>query len=358
MQTTTEDPNEPHVVNYVPDEICVVVSATGIDDEASFYEHVRTRLNRQIAGLLRANSQAGDDDDDDVKEPFEADLAPTLLAQRFANHRAVLQPLRRTGGRGSKSERPEHNGGTSAGLAVREPDFTPWSVFRRQASTTHHLYFRLGRDPRQTFARLDLEQQRTGLQSVRELTLLLNRFALSAQQEPFGNRTWSIKAVSPNWLTVAFQAGCGCPAGLPVPVTSKTHRWRFRFRGALGKALEAPVRGEVVVAVLDTCPQQTSVDNAAPQFPGNALLTSVHRDVQMNTPPVNLAGQHLTGYLPRLQWDMRSGPVHDHPDHFTLADHGLFVTGIVYDVLQGGGQVRLMRVLNDQGIGDVFAITR
>jgi hypothetical protein len=343
MYTTSVDPNEPHIVNYVPDEICVVVSAPEIDDAAAFYEHVRVQLNRQIAAILKVS-------DPNPKDPFEADLAPTVLAARFAGDRAVLQPLQRARRRRAKSDDEE------------PPELTPWTVFRRHATgaSTRHLYFRLGRDPKLAVDRLDLEQLRIRLQSVRELTLLLNRFASSTQPEPFGIQMWTIKVVSPNWLTVALQDPCSCPAGLPVPVDSKRHRWRFRFRGDLAEALEEEVRRDVVVAVLDTCPEQTAVNTAAAKFPGNGLLGAIRASVPMDSPSViskTAVAQPVAGCLPRLQWDMQSGPVHDHPDQFTLGDHGLFVTGIVYDVLQGGGRVHLIRVLNDFGIGDLFAIT-
>jgi hypothetical protein len=54
---------------------------------------------------------------------------------------------------------------------------------------------------------------------------------------------------------------------------------------------------------------------------------------------------------------MLSGPAHDHPEHFAMPDHGLFATGIVYDILQGKSHVHLIRVLNDFGIGDLFALS-
>jgi hypothetical protein len=344
MHTTSDDPNEQHVVNYVPDEISVVVSATGIDDGAAFYKHVRTQLNRQIAALLKTSTP-------DARDPFEADLAPTVLARRFANDRAVLQPLQRPRGRAPRSD-----------TYTPAPELAPRAAFPRRASgaSTRHLYFRLGRDARVPLAKQDLEQQQIGLQSVRELTLLLNRFAPSAEQVPFANQAWTIKAVAPNWLTVGFQFACGCPAGVPLPVDGKKRAWPFRFRGDLARALQEPVVGEVVVAVLDTCPTQAAVDKAAARFPSHGLLNAVHTNVPMDSPaliPPPALGQHLAGCLPRLQWDMQSGPVHDHPDQFTMADHGLFVTGVVHDVLQGGGRVRLIRVLNDHGIGDLFAIT-
>jgi hypothetical protein len=101
------------------------------------------------------------------------------------------------------------------------------------------------------------------------------------------------------------------------------------------------------------------LDAAAARFPRNTLLNQVHSDVRMDSPsccPPGFAA-HLADCLPRLQWDMQSGPAHDHPDQFAMADHGLFVTGIVHDVLAGRGRVHLIRVLNDFGVGDIFSIT-
>jgi hypothetical protein len=40
-----------------------------------------------------------------------------------------------------------------------------------------------------------------------------------------------------------------------------------------------------------------------------------------------------------------------------MADHGLFVTGIVVDIVPDAIRVHLIRVLNDYGIGDLLAIT-
>jgi subtilisin family serine protease len=43
---------------------------------------------------------------------------------------------------------------------------------------------------------------------------------------------------------------------------------------------------------------------------------------------------------------------------FAMADHGLFVAGIVHDIVGGdGAEIRLIRVLNDHGVGDLLAIS-
>jgi hypothetical protein len=340
MPGTYEDPNEQDVVNYVPDEISVVVVASDVDDtEASrFYEHVRSRLNRHIVTLLKQS-------EGEPESSFERDFAPVVLRERFLGDRAVLQPLRRTSRRQAKDD------------AEDARPLTPSVRFARRAGgVSHHMYFQLGRGNR----RLDTDHLRPGLQSVRELTLLLNRFALSAPTEPFGSVQWSIEVVAPNWLTVAYPFACGSPAGLPVAADPMTRGGSFRFRGALAQALKEPVQGDVIVAVLDTCPLQTEVDKAAARFSANDLLGAVQRDVKMNTPalvPTAAYGAHLAGCLPRLQWDVLSGQMHDHPDEFQMADHGLFVAGVVHQIMQRVGRVHLIRVLNDFGIGDLFAIS-
>src|SRR5438067_487433 len=340
MRATYDDPNEDQVVNYVPDEISVVVLARNVDDAEvpRFYEHVRSRLNRQIATLLKQT-------DGKRESPFERDFDPVVLRERFGGDGALLQPLRRP-----SRERD----------ADDVPPLTPTVSFSRgSARTSHHMYFQLGGGDRR-LDQLDLERLRQGLQSVRELTLLLNRFVLSSSQEPFGKVTWSITVAAPNWLTAAYPFACGSPGGLPVAVATTTSGGPLRFRGALGQALNEPPAGDVIVAVLDTCPSQAGVDKAATSFSTNALLGAVQRDGKVNAPgmvPAAAFGPHLAGCLPRLQWDVRSGPVHDRPHEFAMADHGLFVAGVVHQIMEGCGRVHLVRVLNDFGIGDVFAIS-
>ena len=364
MPATQADPNELDVVNFVPDEVCVLVSVNAIEDGAAFYEHVRTRLNRQIVALLAVTRRTLTRRRMPRRTRCLADLTPTVLRQRFANDRAPLQPLQRAGVAREGPDGADHQEHDGDDSRESEPArLVPWAVFRRASgTTTRHLYFRLGRD-RARLDQMDLERRRLALASVHELCLLLNRSALSTTQEPFLGQAWSIKAAAPNWLTFAAQMACGCPAGLPValPRSRSRARTHFTFRGPLAKALDAPPRGDVVVAVLDTCPRQVTVDKAANRFANNPLLNSVQRDVRMNAPallPTPVTGQHLGRCLPRLQWDMQSGPAHDNPDEFQMADHGLFVTGVVYDVLSGRGRVHLIRVLDEFGIGDLFAITQ
>ena len=74
MHTTTADPNEQHVVNFVPDEVCVVTATNRIDDVSAFYERVRTQLNQQITALLQASASG---DRPDTTGPLGPDLRGT-----------------------------------------------------------------------------------------------------------------------------------------------------------------------------------------------------------------------------------------------------------------------------------------
>lgn len=350
------DPFDAEVVNYVPDEVCAVVATppnVEVPDAAGLYAHVRTELNRLIVRLVRSGEPSPRPPDD----PLAADLLPEVLRRRFGNNRAPLQPLRRSGRAPNGRDASVERGAAEQGPAP----LLPWVPLQhaRSGRRTQHMYFSLGTD-RVRLNRMDPERRRLGLQSVRELVLLLNRTAPGTVFEPFGGVRWSIVAVAPNWLTLAFPFGCGCPGGVPLPAGPERHRWHFHFRGRLAQALQRPARGKVTLAVLDACPSQADVDRAAAAYPGNPLLVEVHQRVRMDDPslvPAAVLGSHLAGCLPRWQWDMRSGPVQTNPDHFAMADHGLFVAGVVVDVLPPETPVHLVRVLNDHGVGDLFAIT-
>ena len=93
MQSTSDplDVTEQHVLNYVPDEICVVVASRDVDNPAAYYEQIRARLNSEIVELLKDPVSI----DQPLPGPLGPDLTPVVLRKRFAGAPAVLQPLRR-----------------------------------------------------------------------------------------------------------------------------------------------------------------------------------------------------------------------------------------------------------------------
>ncbi len=345
MDQPTPDANEREVVNFLPDEVCVVVAAEGVADGAAFYEHVRTRLNSRIVQLIR-QYQPPTRGKQTTASPFELDLTPRRLAQRFAQNEAPLQPLARPGG---QPRAPQRTYGDHAGPR----DLPPFLVLRREppAATSWHLYYQLGSD-RISLDSKFLAQRRERMDCIRELTLLLNVHLRGVQVDRFRRRPWTVVATTPNWLTAASPFSCGSPAGLPIATSPKTAPV-FSFPDqSLATALNAPQRGKVIVAVLDTCPQQDQVDKAAARFPGNPLLQEVQQTVRMNRPALVPDGAFavLEQCQPRLQWDMTNAP------HLNVADHGLFAAGIVRGIVPRGTPVFLIRVLNDFGIGDSLSI--
>ena len=354
MNERTQGVNEQEVVNFVPDEVCVVVTVDGVDDGAAFYEHVRGGLNTRLAALLSEASR------DKPTQPLALDLYPQVLLGRFGPESPLLQPVRRPGV-GIKAS-PPYSSSRSQRATRAEPEaqaLPPWIALRRDTPgrTTWQLVYQLGAERIGMNSRY-LQERRVRLESVRELSLLLNVRLAGAMVDRFRGRSWTVKSVAPNWLTAAAPFSCGSPAGLPLPakparppeVTFPDPRLQALFRRR--------ARGKVIVAVLDTCPEQSVVDDAANRFGGNPLLRAVQSSVRMNEPPLvpETYFGHLSDCLPRVQWDMSSGPAHDHPDHFRMADHGLFALGLVYDVVDNGAQLHLIRVLNEFGIGDTLAI--
>jgi hypothetical protein len=356
MDQSSTDANEREVVNYVPDEVCIVVAIDGTTDGAALYEHVRNRLNQRLVELLRsyqapsrAKRQAAA-----PGNPLALDLTPQRLSARFRQDEAPLQPLKRNGVRpkGPSPLPPD-------GRAPRE--VPPWIALRRERGTTWHLYYQVGRD-RVGLDSTSLAQRGERMDCIRELVLLLNGRLPGAPIDRFRKQSWSVTAASPNWLTAALPFSCGSPAGLPISAapSGTNYRGTLSFPDeALVAALKKPRRGEVIVAVLDTCPDQKLVRKRSAALP-NDFLKEVVANVPMNKPalvPDLYFSNYLSDCLPRLQWNMLAGPVEQHPDRFQMADHGLFALGLIYELMPPRSKLHLIRVLNDFGIGDLLAIT-
>jgi hypothetical protein len=348
MNQRTQDRNEREVVNFVPDEVCMVVRVDNVEDGAALYAHVRDRVNARVAELLRLAEK------DRPVQPLAQDLFPRVLARRFgANATSILQPLRRPGIAAPRSAKAPTRASSTA------PAVTPWLPLRRERSgaSTWHLTYQLGRDRLSLDSRY-LEQRRLALESVRELTLLLNQRLPGETIAQFRNQPWSVSSVAPNWLTAAAPFSCGSPAGVPIPARPKTPPHVDFPDPRLQSALRRRRRGDVVIAVLDTCPTQQAVDDAASAFQSNTLLRDVRDAVTMNEPALIPDGyfDHLLPCLPRVQWDMHSGPAQQHPESFQIPDHGLFATGLIRDIVGKQFELHLVRVLNEYGIGDSLAI--
>lgn len=234
---------------------------------------------------------------------------------------------------------------------------------------------------------------------VRELVNLVNRRfgERLTGRDPKGR--WQLLAATPNWLTNTAEdpQGGGSPGTPPEPVEdeegerrSGPRNWMFRFEDepkTLGAGLKSLVAAEralaaaapshasnVVVAVLDTCPNAEAVRThaatqgyagtaAAPNL-WNRVLEGDNR-VRMDDAPVLPpdAFDHLLTVVPdwRGVLDLWPDTLTDaerkahRMERYGIADHGLFVAGIIRDIAPRA-QVHLIRVLDDTGVGDLQTI--
>lgn len=153
-------------------------------------------------------------------------------------------------------------------------------------------------------------------------------------------------SVTPNWaITTAGSAFVqGGPGGLPAVDEACGHGWHFEFPTLppTGAFLKAPAGATVVV--LDTSPSLNSLSTAEKQFPGNTLLGDV---VAQLTAPGHW--HNTLGPAPALPLARQRpcGSSTSYPPYL-MADHGLFVAGIVCDIAPTCS-LRIIRVLNSWG---------
>lgn len=334
------------VVNYVPNELCLVVEspAPGSDDaRIVLYEDVLRVLNERIRQRLPATKWRDDD-------PFELDLAPRLLQQQLdAKVLPVLAGLRRA---------LAHGNGRDPALDA-SIHFPP---VKGDGPTTSLLFYQFG-DP---VAPDNPEALIIQLQIIRELVLWFNRHGLRAADED--QRPWRLLAATPNWLSVAAQHSCGSPGGRPQPVPpEKAGHWEFKFgqegQESAAQELVQQVRdaealeAEVIVAVLDTRPARALFERQADKFPkeSNWLYHETLGRLQWAADWSNglQVFGHVADYLPG--WLVQPAGQNHAP--YLVPDHGLFAAGIVCDIARKAG-VHLVRVLSDYGIGDLWALSR
>jgi hypothetical protein len=397
---------EPTFANHVPGEVCLVVWDPAFDQRHftggrtldgygdALYQNVLAFMNRIIS-----STRLPVPNDQEVKAsqvarvdrmgrtPLERDLTPTADFQTYfglgREDRPVLRPL------------------TDSRARAR-----PWMLLPREQGATTLCFFAIGpaelhpTDPKELTSpearrnrALPIHQTR-----VREFVKLLN-WKMLPQTELPGLGGLSITAATPNWLTVPTHSH-GSPGTLPQRVTpveqkhlgsGEVGRFTFRFvegrlyrklarqngRGdveelrrlltqqdldTLVERLRLPAAEpgnvpNVVVAVLDTSPTREQVRQRADLCPDNALLNEVADEVDTPGSEVQIepnrlpasAFLHLAGFRPNLKEHLSSSVA------APVADHGLFVAGIIHDIAPRA-KVRLIRVLDDNGVGDLVAL--
>ncbi|MHB8644505.1 MAG: S8 family serine peptidase [Thermomicrobiales bacterium] len=340
---------------FVPDEICIVIDVAAPLDDMS---------RKQLYGWNAT--------DDSVRRAVNVFLGGDLLI-----------PLER---RGDRNAIYLDNGrGTFPDLDAK--------------STRGHLYYRLALDPEQPME--------ARMMAVRETVMRINfEFGVLAPtaRTPPGV---TIRAAMPNWLAVGSgYEDDGGPAAPPEPVAppaggGPTPNWRFRFSRSAADDPDGIARGSdalqalvdaaranasndhdsiVIVAVLDTKPADTAVDNAAVRFGDNFLLQQItgrkHPDgtpngtrsgkVNLRAPffPTPAQFAHLRTILPvwldRLdEWyTALTAAALDalRAKRYAMPDHGLFSSGIIKDIAPDA-QIHLIQAMDDAGVTDMLELT-
>ena len=153
-------------------------------------------------------------------------------------------------------------------------------------------------------------------------------------------------SVTPNWAIAAagsafIEGGPGSPPAVDIACGKGWH-FDFPTLPPASHFLTAGVKATVVV--LDTAPSLTNLRNAAKRFPGNALLGEVVTQAGKPGHWHNALGPQPT--VPKAQQRPCGASTPYAP--YMMADHGLFVAGIVHDIAPTCN-LMLVRVLNQWG---------
>ena len=185
---------------------------------------------------------------------------------------------------------------------------------------------------------------------------------LQAHLEELAQAGLNVVSAMPNWLvTVAPQLHCdGGPAVPPRPAPqldlaaadSLPVGWHISFLDT-GLPFDPESAEDVLIAVLDTAQHPDRVINAAmrPEFRRNRLLQRLAEDLRNETGFLEIEYDRYP-----IISDVSTGhDLYSQPAYYKMADHGVFVTGLIRDVAPGA-QIRLIRILNDYGGGDLYNI--
>jgi hypothetical protein len=334
----------PIFTSHVPGEICCVCTLTKPLDGKTVYAAVGTWFNRLFRKLL---AEAGPPN----VGPLAADAYPKGLRHRYGSATDLLRPIRPTAGGPDpwfELERPR---------IQRTRELEPWrSLIRSDARAIGMYRFEFGD---RVFG---LPEHRD---DVRELVNLANRSLVGNAKYGSPIDGCTLEAVSPNWLnSVLGNGGGGCPGAKPEPTGPGEYLFEFA-NGAVKELLGGSHDDSVTIVVLDTSPSHDEVKQAAGRYRDNRLFRDVvgpdlgtrlrvpHDGAAIVADDPSLSSAELNARLDRYvpAWYEQLKVRQD----FDIRDHGLFVAGIVCDLARHA-DVRLVRVLNDWGVGDLMSI--
>ena len=185
---------------------------------------------------------------------------------------------------------------------------------------------------------------------------------LQAQLERLAQAGLHVLSAMPNWLITAAPIlyGDGGPALPPRPapaldlpaVGNAPIGWRVSFLDQ-GTPLDPNGAQGVLVAVLDTAHHPDRLQRVAnrPELRRNWLLQRLAYNLQSANGSFEIEYDRYP-----VSSDVRTGRDAQYESrYYNMSDHGLFVAGLVRDIAPRA-RIRLIRVLNDFGGGDLYAL--
>ena len=185
---------------------------------------------------------------------------------------------------------------------------------------------------------------------------------LQAHFEELAQAGLNVVSAMPNWLVTAATHlhSDGGPAVPPRPAPqvdlaaadSLPVGWHISF-GDTGLPFDPRGAEDVLIAVLDTAQHPDRLMNAAmrPEFTRNRLLQRLAEDLRNETGSLEIEYDRYP-----IISDVSTGhDLYSQAAYYKMPDHGIFVTGVIRDVAPGA-HIRLIRILNDYGGGDLYNI--
>jgi subtilisin family serine protease len=352
--------NDAKLLHHVTNEVCVVLEvpeeAQGDAGSQAVYDEVLRTLNQEIGEAVDRLRKVRPSL---MRQTLGEDLGLHLLDRETIRDDLQLSPLVRgqESGGGGSSGYGEAYGQRSEGI---QSVLSPAVHFPTTCGRSKLLHFYqvgppLKLDGPQKQAMREM-QDRAPL--VRALVSLINA-VLRGHPVRTAAGMLTVSAASPNWLSGGSNGGLhisGGPGTSPLPVppgTSVTGQFQSAEAG-VRTLLDDPKGGEnIVVAVLDTCPSAQGVRAAATRFSNNTLLNWVADNVHIDPPGLSIPLDQLPPPdLIKVNW---GGVDENDQDRYIMADHGLFVAGIIHSIAPMA-DIYLIRVLNDMGVGDLVAL--
>jgi len=309
---------------FVPGQVCCLVSASGVLDQAgirALYHGYAADYNAALPALIdrqlrRARSARGS-------------LLRELTPERAAR-------LRSAGAGGAWLSTLPEGGGSG-----------PYAAFQRRGMTHAVLVYRLAgasdpSDPEAVARVMDLVLLSN--LSQRPLADALGRRRRAGRPAPA-----MLRAMAPNWLFSAAPPEPhieGGPGALPEPAEPPVDGG-FDFHDVdLGGDPVGPP--SVLVAVLDAFPARDAIDAALERFPANALLADVASVASFEEEAAGaeeafafVAGIHASRVTDGTP---------------TLRDHGLFVAGIIRRIAGDAAGIHMVPVLSERGVGTLAGL--